>query len=580
MSDAAAHGFLGELYRGRLAWRLLTPFPRQDAGDAARGDVVRARLVDLLRGGVDPTAVDADAHVPEAVVAQLRAEGFFKLRSARSVGGHELSHMNVFRLIETAASWSVPVALMIAIENAVGLSPFLPALPPRLAEAMAGHVAAGSVTGSADTEPEGSANKRRTTTATPAPDGRGYVLSGEKVHVGNAPLADVLSVSAAVTEDGREEVRVFFVDTASPGFRMKAWHEFMGVKGFPNGNITLDDVYVARERMLVEEGDRFEAMPDLDRLTPELNRLLMIGRMHLIAAPSLAIAKLCAKWSRDFCVRRRIDGQPLGEYDWIKRVVATTLADVFAIESLVRWCLLAEQSGRDGVPPLDATLEQGAAKNIASEAAWRVVDRTMSLLAGEGYETARSKARRGAPAIPLERNFRDARNFRISGGVDFQLDNWTGSLGILPLYYADGGLPRTGPPDAPPEGLSTRNERHRAAVDAGVAELGQACRELAARHPDRAELCERERFPIAVSRIANELLAMALTLARAATDGGDMSGALADVYCTGARRRLAAHWADLREDDLPDHDGLAAAWLAGDDLDGLLVDVIAEVPDA
>nr|AKA59502.1 acyl-CoA dehydrogenase [uncultured bacterium NM_1663] len=579
-----ADGFLAGLYRGSVDWDLVAPFPSQSSADAEEGDRVREELVDLLRRSVDPTAVDVRRQLPEGLVEELKQKGFFKLQAPADIEGLALSDMNAFRIIQTAASWSVPVALTMAIENTVGLSPFLPALPPQLREAMRRHVIDGAVSGSADTEPTGAANKRRTTTATPAGDGRGYLLRGEKIHIGNAPLAEVLSVSASLLEGQFEPVRLFFVETDRPGFELRSWHEFMGVKGFPNGSLTLDDVYVERERMLVEESDRVEAMPELDRLTPELNRLLFVGRMHLIAAPSLAIAKLCAEWSRNFCRRRKVDGRSLGEYEWIQRIVAVTLAEVFAIESICRWCLLAGDSRSGGGPRRDATLEQNAAKNITSVTAWRTVDRTMSLLAGEGYETAQSKARRGAPPLPLERHFRDARNFRISGGVDFQLDNWTGSIAILPLYYAgDDRPPGGGSGYAPLRDLSPRNAEHQSFIDEHVAELSAACRDLVRRYPDPAELYARERFPITVSRLADELLSMSLVLARtssSAGSSGDHVQGLADIFCSEARRRVRCLWEELHDPSPPSHDGVAGAWLAGDGLDDLLSDAITEIPPA
>ena len=60
----------------------------------------------------------------------------------------------------------------------------------------------------------------------------------------------------------------------------------------------------------------------------------------------------------------------------------------------VRWLNLCGFCLRPGLgfPGDDFRLEQSAAKNITSVACWRVVDRTMSLLAAEGLETARSKA--------------------------------------------------------------------------------------------------------------------------------------------------------------------------------------------
>src|SRR5690606_16706160 len=155
----------------------------------------------------------------------------------------------------------------------------------------------------------------------------------------------------------------------------------------------------------------------------------ILGRMYLIAAPSLAIGRLCLHWSRDFVNRRYVDGRNLGGYDEIQRMVAASLAEVFAMEAVTAWSLLGE-----GAPRLNVKFEQNAAKNIASVTCWRVAERTMSLLAGEGFETAASKARRGAAPLPLERFYRDARNLRISGAVDFQMDNWTARLFIFSYY--------------------------------------------------------------------------------------------------------------------------------------------------
>jgi hypothetical protein len=209
--------------------------------------------------------------------------------------------------------------------------------------------------------------------------------------------------------------------------------------------------------------------------------------------------------------------------------------------------------------------EQVAAKNITSTLCWRVVERTMSLLAAEGYETAASKAARGADPIPLERAYRDARGLRISGGVDFQLDNWAGRLLVFPPHDGSAEAPAEREPELPEAaGLCPRNREH--LMEAGRQARGFAldCAELTRRHPDRAALHEREGLMITASRIVNELLTVTLVLARAArradrrdgnpADAGRPNRQAADLHCTRALHRVA----ELRRSWI-DPDGPAAA---------------------
>ncbi|MFE7314390.1 acyl-CoA dehydrogenase family protein [Streptomyces sp. NPDC057555] len=584
ISDPGRPSFLEELYQGRFRWDLLHPFPHQDTVDRAHGDEVVSALREFLRRRVDPVAVEAQGQLPDGLVTELHDRGYLGLQLDQKLGGLELSHFNTFRVLEAAAGWCFPVALVLGIENSVGAPAFLPVVPEGpLKELLHRHVTAGGLSGTADTEPDGAANQRRFTTAEPVEDGAAYLLNGHKVFVGHAPVGTLFSVTASVVdEDGAAQNRVFFVEADTPGFGNGAAQEFSGIRGFPNGWITLDDVRVPAGHQLVEaEG------PHRSRLTPAVSRLVMRGRLHMIVAPSLAVAKRCLHWSREFVNRRSVDGRPLGEYEEIRRQLAESLSEAFAIESVARAALLAE----DGGPARNLAFEQNAAKNIGSVIAGRIADRTTSLLAAEGYETAASKARRGAPALPLEQAVRDVRNMRISGGVDFQIDNWISGRNILSYYYpepdhaqelAAGPAPAADPGDAI---LTVRNRAHLDAVAAEVHRFGRTCLSLARRCPDRARLSLQERVLILVSQLGAELLTMSTVLARAAGmsaaadghgDEGDGDGQrLADVYCTAARHRLADLWQRLdhavAEGDgsgdgagggTADFAGLSTAWLA------------------
>jgi hypothetical protein len=213
----------------------------------------------------------------------------------------------------------------------------------------------------------------------------------------------------------------------------------------------------------------------------------------------------------------------------------------------------------------------------------------MSLLAAEGYETAQSKARRGASPLPLERFFRDARGLRISGGVDFQLDNWAGRLYVFSYYYPapdNAAEIESAEPDLAgleDASLSPRNLAHLRFVATEVRTFARRCLELSRRHPDPERLLAKERLCIVASEIANELTTMSLFLARTSTladNGCSEAQALADVYCTAARNRLEGLWRQVAADDEPNHAAISEGWLRASTMDFMLRDVFADLPSA
>ncbi|GHB32013.1 hypothetical protein GCM10010377_22840 [Streptomyces viridiviolaceus] len=563
LSDPNRESFLEELYRGRFRWDLIRDFPTQGKEDADLGRAFIDEMTDLLRKRVDPDAVDLQKSLPEGFIEELAGRGYFKLQLNSGLGGHELSHYNTFRVLESAANWCMPVAMSLGIESTLGAGAFLPLVPEGpLRDLLRQHVLRDGLSASADSEPTGAANRDRTTTATAVPAADAYLINGEKIFVGHAPVAGLVGVTAMVHDGEGSRIREFFLHTDSPGVTAGQWHEYMGLKGFPNGWLRFDDVLVPADQMLVE--------PDTEhrvRMTATSSALVIRGRLYHIVAPSLAAARLCNRWAREFVARRTVDGRPLGEYEEIRRQLAESLAETFAIETVAQWCLLPEDQDRG----LNVRFEQNAAKNIGTDLGWGILDRTLSLMGGEGYETSGSKARRGAPAVPMERLLRDVRGLRISGGVDFQIDNWIARFYILSYYYP---RPESATEPAPSDPaaaciddahLSSRNLDHLGAVAAGVHEFGRICSDLVRAHPDRSELLQKERTLILLTRLARELLTMSLVLARASAmaGGGDDSGqGLADVYCTSAGHRVADLERRLSTSDpAPDLAALGDAWL-------------------
>lgn len=550
-------GFLGELYAGRFRWDLIHPFPAQDRADRAAGAAARSALSELLERAVDPDLVDTDRVLPEGLEADLAAGGFLALAVPGADGGLGLSPLNVFRVLETAAARCGAVGMLLAWHNVLGVGAFPELLGSAgLRELVAGRLAGGAVGGFGDSEPGGAANSRRATVAVPTTGG--YLLTGEKLFVGNGSNAHLITVSATVRDGHDERIELFLVDTASEGFSVVGVHDLVGLAGSPIAALRLDRVFVpAAWRLSTPTGGW--------RSSPPTVRRTAFARMAITVTQTLAQARACLGWCHDFLQRRRdMNGRPLAEYDAVQRRLAASLADVFAVDSVVEWSL-------SGGPDADRLAELNAAKNIGTLTSWRVIERTVSLLGGEGVERAASKARRGAPPLPVERAWRDARCLRVAGGVDFNIDLRAAWSGIFAPMYAAGppGEPPAvaGParPPVAPAGLSTANQRHLAYVSDQVTALRQRCVRLAAGH-DADRLAERQEVLISVNRIADELFTMSAVLARAArlAAAEHHPQRLAEVYCSGGRRRIGHHWHTLDTlDDGTDHAGLCRDWLAG-----------------
>jgi alkylation response protein AidB-like acyl-CoA dehydrogenase len=576
ISKTTADGrFLANLYRGRLRWDLVCPFPEQSTDEQAAGNHAVREMLDFVRATVDPELVDETRRLPEKFISELDHRGYLKLSLDQAHGGLGLSQHNAFRVISAAMTWSVSAAYVIAIHHGLGIAGILPAIPPGpMRELILLSLSQGAISGWADTEVTGAANNLPTTTATPVDGGTSHLLNGNKVFIGNGSVAREMIVTATIRTDSAAEAGLFLVDTRSVGYRVESLHEVLGFRGLPLAAIALDNVLVPTERMLAGREEHW-------RLAPLLEPISALGRMHVISGAALAAGKLCLRWSRQFVNRRYVDGRPLGEFDQIQRILSTTAAELFAMESVAHWCLI----GDDIANLSDRHFERVASKNINSLIGWRIVDRTMSLLAAEGLETAGSKARRGAVPVPLERFLRDIRGLRIAGAVDFHVDQRAAESFLTELYYSDPAPDAIGPlvpePHLPASGLSGRNQDHLRQTAQWAREFAELCRDLVRRHPDPQDLFTQQRLLILLSRVVNELLTMSLVLARAASTPGEESAGprgLADIYCTMARHRLSVMWHQIRDNHHVDHTAVSDALLHGDRLSHLFEDALLCAP--
>jgi acyl-CoA dehydrogenase len=255
---------------------------------------------------------------------------------------------------------------------------------PRLAE--------GAVSSFALTEAEaGSDPSGLTTRATR--DGDGYVISGAKRFITNAPVADVFVVFARTdaAARGTRGISVFLVEASRDGVRVGPKDRKMGQAGAWTAEVFFDDVAVPGTALIGgQEGAGFaEAMKSLVR-----------GRVH-IAAVCVGMAQRLLDESVAHARSSRQGGQPIGEFQLVQAMLAEIQTGVLAGRALV----LETASGYDS--GADRRIGPSAAKLYCAEMVGRAADLAVQVHGGLGYM-------RG---VPVERMYRDARLFRIYEGT-------------------------------------------------------------------------------------------------------------------------------------------------------------------
>lgn len=388
--------FAGGIYSGDINFADIFPFPEQSESQKKAGESFFQELREVFQECVDPDQIDETGEIPDKVFNELSKIGAFAIKVSKEYGGRGLSQTNYSKAAMICGEKCGNISALLSAHQSIGVpQPLLMYGTKEQKERYLPKFAKGSVSAFALTEDGvGSDPSKMTTKAEPSADGSHFVLSGEKLWCTNGLKAEHIVVMARTPDrNGKKQITAFIVDMDMPGVTILNRCRFMGLKALYNGVVKFEEVYVPKENIILGEGRGMKVALGT----------LNIGRLTL---PAICVGsikwmlKVCREWASS----RSQWGSTIGKHSAIADKISQLAANTFAMESMV--LLTAQMADSKNH---DIRVESAIAKMWGTETAWKMIDETMQIRGGRGYETASSLKGRGQPFPAVERMFRDLR---------------------------------------------------------------------------------------------------------------------------------------------------------------------------
>ncbi|HEU0191728.1 MAG TPA: acyl-CoA dehydrogenase family protein [Mycobacterium sp.] len=369
-----------------------------DAKDAVDEDVfaeILAQTRRFVRDSVLPREQEIADHdrVPDDLREQARRLGLFGYAIPQDWGGLGLNLIQDVEMAMELGYTSLAVRSMFGTNNGIAGQVLAGFGTDEQKRRWLADIASGAVVASfALTEPGAGSNPAGLRT-TARRHGDGWLISGQKRFITNAPTAQLFVVfarSRPADQDGTG-IAVFLVPADAVGVEVSVKDAKMGQEGAWTADVSFSDVAVPADALVGgnEEIGYRAAMVSLAR-----------GRIH-IAGVAVGTAQRALDESVQYAATATQGGRTIGDFQLVQAMIADQQTGVLAGRAMVR------DAARKWVSGEDRRIAPSAVKLFCTEMAGNVADLAVQIHGGTGYM-------RG---VPVERIYRDVRLLRLYEGT-------------------------------------------------------------------------------------------------------------------------------------------------------------------
>ena len=390
--------FLKSIFFGQIREELIFPYPKPKAEITENVNMILDSIDRFGKDVVQAAEWDEKAEMPRAVIDQMAEMGLTGLGVPEELGGLGLPQSGYARIMQQMASLDGSLAVTLGAHQSIGYKALLLFGNDEQKQRFLPRLASGKMIAAfCLTEPSsGSDAASIQTKAELSPDGKHYILTGNKLWITNGEIATFFTVFAKteVVENGekKEKVTCFAVELPTEGVSFGAKEHKLGIRASWTNAVHFDKVKVPVENIIGGVGYGFKVAMGI------LNH----GRLGL-AAGCVGVAKNAIKASIEHANERTQFKKKIGAFGMIKEKIATMVMNNYVAESMVYMTTSLIDRG-----DLDYSMESAAAKIFCSEMLWNTVDENIQVWGGNGY----------MKEYPYERWLRDARINRIFEGTN------------------------------------------------------------------------------------------------------------------------------------------------------------------
>ncbi|KAK3067998.1 hypothetical protein LTR53_014770 [Teratosphaeriaceae sp. CCFEE 6253] len=225
------------------------------------------------------------------------------------------------------------------------------------------------------------------TTATPTSDGSGYTVTGQKIWISSAQIAQKMVLLARTTpleevKKPSEGLSMFYIDfdLSQPGLEAKRIRK-MGGRAVDANQVFFDGYKIPKDSLIGEEGQGFKII--LHGMNAE---------RALLAGEALGLGYAALKKASQYAKERVVFGRPIGQNQAIQHPLASAYMHLEAAKHTTYHAARLYDRSDPNHKDYDPSITQHAvgvacnsAKYLAAEAGYTACERAVMSMGGMGY---------------------------------------------------------------------------------------------------------------------------------------------------------------------------------------------------